>query len=358
MTTEGKRTPEIVGWEITRWCNLTCTHCFTAASRRPHDELTTSECKPIIDTLAELGTMMIGWTGGEPLLRNDLEELAEYAWSKGIRSNVTTNGLLLDRNRAERLISAGCHTIQISLDGSSADANGRIRGTNTEQFEQVLSAIRTAKSLGVKVVMASLVGRDNLEDARRMIEVGKREHVDAIRFCGFTPTGRGKRKDVKDRLLLADTTSELLDFVLFARNEAEIDIEFDVGFGPLPFDFGFHKCVAGIETLYLKANGDVYPCTALAHRQFLVGNIRTTPLKVLWGADDMTVLSRFPLDRIDSACRACDNFFGCHGACRGATLAHTGEITAAFPQCLYKAQLKNLGVSRGESISPSAQAAS
>jgi len=335
------RTPEIVGWEITNQCNLRCVHCFTAAARRPHDELMTDECRRIIDSLATLGVMMIGWTGGEPLLRSDLEELTECAWNKGIRSNITTNGVLLDRERAQRLIGAGCHTVQISLDGSTPEMNRRIRGTSDEEFDLIVQAIRTCKALGARVVMASLVGRENLDDARKMIELGKREKVDTIRFCGFTPTGRGKQSSVKERLHLTNVLDELLGFVKTAQSDTAMNTTFDVGFGPVPPDYGFHECIAGVETFYLKANGDVYPCTALAHRQFLAGNVRKRPLEEIWQSPEMRAMADFPRDEIVEPCRTCDNFAGCRGACRGSALAHTHNIKAAFPNCLYQADVRH-----------------
>jgi radical SAM protein with 4Fe4S-binding SPASM domain len=284
--------------------------------------------------------MMIGWTGGEPLLRSDLEELTEYAWSRRIRSNVTTNGVLLSQERAQRLIQAGCHTIQISLDGSTAERNRRIRGTTDEEFDQIVGAIRIAKGLGARVVMATLMGMENLDDAANMIELAKREGVDTIRFCGFTPTGRGKQIAVKERLLFSEVPTELLDFVRRAQNDTAINVNFDVGFGPVPPDFGFHECIAGVETFYLKAYGNVYPCTALAHQQFLVGNVRKQSLEEIWQSAEMRVMSGFPREEISEPCRTCDNFAGCHGACRGSALAHTNDIRAGFPLCLYHAEVK------------------
>jgi radical SAM protein with 4Fe4S-binding SPASM domain len=341
MKNSDVRVPEIVGWEITSQCNLRCAHCFSAASRRPHDELSSDECRRIIDCMATLGVVMVGWTGGEPLMRCDLEELTEYAWDRGIRSNVTTNGVLLDRARAQRLIAAGCHTIQISLDGSTAEMNRRIRGTSDEEFDLIVQAIRTAKDLGARVVMASLVSRENLEDARKMIELGKREQVDAIRFCGFTPTGRGKHSSVKDRLLFISASDGLLDFVHAAQDQSSVNVEFDVGFGPVPPDYGFHECMAGMQTFYLKASGDVYPCTALAHRQFLIGNVRKRPLDEIWQSPEMHAMADFPRRQIQEPCRTCDNFVGCHGACRGSALAHANDLSAAFPVCLYQAEVRH-----------------
>jgi MoaA/NifB/PqqE/SkfB family radical SAM enzyme len=183
-TSEKKRIPEIIGWEITNRCNLSCAHCFTAATERAHDEMDTAECRTVIDSMAKIGVGLIGWTGGEPMLRDDLEELTAYAWSKGIKSNITTNGILFDPVRAERLIRAGIRAVQISLDGSDAERNRNIRGASKEEFDIIIEAIRTSKRLGTRVVIASLLGQENLHDAPEMIKLAKREGVDGIRFCG------------------------------------------------------------------------------------------------------------------------------------------------------------------------------
>ena len=342
MTTTDERKPEIIGWEITNQCNLHCFHCFTAAGKGRGDELTTEQCRRVIDSLAAIGVEMIGWTGGEPLLRQDLEELTEYAWSRGIRSNITTNGVLLSRERAAKLMQAGCHTMQISLDGSTPEMNRRIRGTTDEEFHRIVQALQTAKELGARVFMACVVGRENLADAREMIALGKRVGVDAIRFCGFTPTGRGRQDRIKERLLLRDAVADVLDFVKETQEDPSLVMTFDVGFGPVPPDFGFHTCVAGVKTLYLKANGDVYPCTALSYEQFRVGNVRQRPLEEIWQLPQMLAMANFPRETIAAPCRTCDNFAACHGACRGSVLAHTDDVRAAFPHCLYRAQKARL----------------
>src|SRR5512136_588465 len=139
--------PEIIGWEITNQCNLACKHCFTAAGKRAHGEMTTAECRTVIDAMANIGVVTIGWTGGEPLLRDDLEELIAYAAHKKIRSTVTTNAVLLDRNRAARLREAGNRAVQISIDGSTPERNRRMRGTTDEEFYRILDAIRFCKEL-------------------------------------------------------------------------------------------------------------------------------------------------------------------------------------------------------------------
>lgn len=336
MTRHQKEGPHIIGWEITSQCNLACPHCYSAAAKRPHDEMDTRECRAVIDALAELGVQMIGWTGGEPLLREDLEELIAYARTRGIKSTVTTNGVLLDEKRAQGLKDAGNRAIQISLDGSTPELNRLMRGATDEEYEKIIEAVRICRRLNTKLYLATLLGQENLDDAVEMIRLAKREGLDSIRFCGYTPVGRGKKADVQDRLRFTRRLRDLLHFIEQVRTDGDMIAFFDPGFGCTPPDFEFHTCVAGAETFYLKGNGDIYPCTALLDRRFMVGNLRRQPLAEIWNLPEMSAMASFPRDSISGVCRDCDNFDRCHGACRGTTLAHTGSLHASFPYCLYR----------------------
>lgn len=337
--TAGK--PEIIGWEITNQCNLTCKHCFTAAARRAYGEMTTSECRAVIDSMASIGVETIGWTGGEPLLREDLDDLIAYASQKKIRSTITTNAVLLDYNRAKSLKEAGNRAIQISIDGSTAERNRRMRGATDEQFEKILDAIRICRELKIRITLATVLGRENLDDAPNMLELAKREGVDLIRFCCYAPVGRGKRKDVRDRFEFDGSLKALYRFVQQAQAQDDVMVDWDVGFGPLPPDYTFHQCIAGKETFYLKATGDIYPCTSLTYSQFLVGNVRRTLLEELWQSAKMREASSLQTDGLEGYCRTCDNLAACRGGCRGVVLAHTGDVAASYPNCLFRIALED-----------------
>lgn len=335
------RIPKMAGWEITDWCNLTCPHCYSAAYRRNRDETSLVECKNLIDEMAALGVEMIGLTGGEPLLRDDLEDIISYAVSKRIRTGLTTNGVLLDDSRARRLKEAGIETIQISLDGSTAERNYRFRRATDEEFEKVTEALRICRRLDIKLYLAMMIGKENLDDAPRMIELAKAHCLDALRLCGFTPLGRGKNPEVQKRLLLGDALPDLLALTRDAQADSNFTVMFDPGFGPTRPDYSFHDCVAGLETFYLKCNGDLYPCTGLLHKRFKVGNIRERALTELWHDPAMSEIAKTSHEKIGGACRRCDKFPICHGACRGATYAHTGKLDASFPACLYLTEHAN-----------------
>ena len=334
--------PEIIGWEITNRCNLTCKHCFTAAGRRAYGEMTTAECRAAIDSMAAIGVETIGWTGREPLLRDDLEELIAYATQKKIRSTVTTNAVLLDRQRAQRLKEAGNRAVQISIDGSNAARNRRLRGTTDDEFNRILDAISYCRELNTRVTLATVLGSENLDDAPAMLELARREQVDMIRFCCYAPVGRGKRKDVRERFSFDGALSELYRFVEYVQTQDSVVVDLDIGFGPVPPDYAFHRCIAGKETFYLKANGDIYPCTSLIYPQFMVGNLRRTPLVELWQSPKMREASCYPVDCIEGYCPTCENFTACRGGCRGVALAHTGDLNASYPNCLFRVALEKM----------------
>jgi len=328
--------PKMAGWEITRRCNLSCPHCYTAASRGRAPELDAPECLRVVDELCALGAEMIGWTGGEPLLRDDLEEIAATARQRGeIRSSVTTNGLLLDERRARSLLDAGISSLQISLDGSTAERNRRMRGASHEEFDRILDAVRIAKRTGFRLHLAMVLGAENLDDAPAFLRLARREGVDSVRFCGFVPAGRGKRREIIRRLGFDGDLVRLREFAETALAAGSPAVLFDPAFGPLPPDYRFHECMAGIQTLYIASTGDVYPCTSLLNPRFVVGNLRDRSLRDLWEDPKMIAAAGLPRENIAPGCSECPEFPGCHGACRGITFAHTGDLHASFPVCLH-----------------------
>ena len=122
--------PRLVGWEITRACNLRCPHCYSTATPGAARGLSTARCLVLVDELSALGTEVTGFTGGEPLLRVHLETISRRARRRGIASSITTNGQLLDARRAASLKRAGVETVQISVDGSTPERNARMRATD------------------------------------------------------------------------------------------------------------------------------------------------------------------------------------------------------------------------------------
>ncbi|TFH65575.1 MAG: radical SAM protein [Candidatus Zixiibacteriota bacterium] len=327
--------PEMVVWEITRRCNLSCPHCYTAATTKDFPEFNTGQCKEIIDALIGLGTTDIGWTGGEPLLRNDLEELMVYARERGaIKSGITTNGILLDVKRAHNLKQAGLNSLQISIDGTTPERNFRIRRATDEEFHHALEAVRICVSLDMKLHIAMVLGKENLDDAWEMLKLAHREGVEFIRFCGFVPVGRGRHKQSIERLRFDSDLSKIREFVDEVVQLESPKVYFDPAVGPVPPRYQFHVCNAGVQTMYLNCLGDVYPCTSLLNKRFIVGNVNASSLADIWNDPKMTEVAQLLREEIHGQCSSCRHFHNCRGACRGVTYAHTGDMYASFPLCL------------------------
>ena len=118
----------VVVWNITRQCNLKCVHCYAHAKSTPvNDELSTSDGIKLIDDLAQFGAPVLLFSGGEPMMRKDLPELAGYAVTKGMRAVISTNGTLITQQAAKTLKEIGLSYVGISLDGME-DINDRFRG--------------------------------------------------------------------------------------------------------------------------------------------------------------------------------------------------------------------------------------
>jgi len=331
------RKPRLVGWGLTNRCNLSCPHCYSSSTKASSEELSTEECFAILDSLAGMGTERIGWTGGEPLLRLDLESLIARGVARGIQSGVTTNGIPMTPQRAESLRKAGLKSVQISLDGSTSARNARIRGASASDFDRVLRAIRLSQDAGFTVDMAMLVGRETLDDVRDYLDLASRMGVAGVRFCGFVPWGNGRSDDARERLDLRGRLAELGALIEDLQGRESPVAMFDPGFGPLPPDYDYHDCIAGMEFLYIAPAGDVYPCTSLLGERFRVGNVRGRPIEALWEDPTMTAVALHPKERITGPCRECGMFERCHGGCRGITVAYTGDMDSSFPACIASA---------------------
>lgn len=332
---------EFIGIGITERCNLSCPHCYSSAKKTSEGEFTTDELREIIDILAEIGVGYIGWTGGEPLLRKDLEELIVYAGELGIGSGITTNGIPLTRTRVESIAQSGVKAVQISLDGSTPEKNRRIRQARLEDFDLIINGLKYSIEAGITVNLAMVIGADTLDDVRDYIAMAEDLGVETVRFCGFVPQGFGKADEIQTRMGFGERLPELATLLDEELDREKPELRFDPAFGPLPPAYSFHKCIAGVGTFYISAPGNVYPCTGLLDDRFIAGNVHERPLKEILDDPAMRQVSSYDHSRIHGHCQSCQYFRVCRGACRGAVFAHTGDLDASFPPCLFRASLES-----------------
>ena len=182
----------MVAWEITRGCNLSCLHCRALSGEGPYPgELTTEECLQLVDDIASFSNPVVILTGGEPMLRPDVYQIAEYGTGKGLRMVLATNGTLLTEDMARRLRAAGIRRISISLDGADAESHDQFRGVNGS-FEGGLRGIRYAKKVGLEFEINTTVTQHNLAQLPQILDLTVNLGAVAHHLFLLVPTGRGK----------------------------------------------------------------------------------------------------------------------------------------------------------------------
>ncbi len=343
----------VVVWNMTRRCNLRCIHCYSNSADIDYpDELTTEEGKKLIADLAAFGSPVILFSGGEPLLRKDLFELAQYATDKGMRAVISTNGTLIDSEVATRLKNIGLSYVGVSLDGLEK-THDRFRGKKGA-FAAAIEGIRNCRQAGVKVGIRFTVNKHNLPDVPAMFELLKQEKIERMCFYHLVYTGRGSKLRAED--LTHEETRKLLDLIA-----AETRKMFDTGRSPEILTVDNH---ADGPYLYLKLrqedparakevlellemnegnssgngigcvswDGEVYPDQFWRNQS--LGNVRQKPFSKIWldEKNELLVKLKDKKKHVQGRCASCCWLSVCGGNFR-ARAESAGDIWGPDPAC-------------------------
>lgn len=192
--TSAKDRKPIVVWNITRRCNLSCIHCYSNSENKLYkNELTTQEAKTVIDDLSDYGVPAILFSGGEPLMRKDLFELAEYVKSKDVKFVLSTNGTLINEEIAKQIKATGFSYVGISLDGIG-ETNDQFRGM-TGAFEKTMNAFKLLKALDQRVGLRMTLTKNNINDLDDIFDFIEAEKIDRACFYHLVYAGRGDKKN-------------------------------------------------------------------------------------------------------------------------------------------------------------------
>lgn len=348
----------VIFWNLTDRCNLSCTHCYgeSGPERTTEGELTTSEAMRVIDDLAEMGIPLILFSGGEPLLREDIWDLARHARGHGLKMALSTNGTLITPGVAGRIRECGIEYAGISLDGARAETHDRFRNS-PGAFEQTIAAFAACKEAGLRCGVRVTLTRENCGELEALVDLALT--LGASRFCLYwlVPTGRGM--DSYTRLQLdRDEVTEALS--LLYRKAKEIDpasMEFLTVDAPQDCihllasmeqdgseDLADARellaslkggCSAGTRVANIDAQGNVYPCQFARSGEFLVGNVRHQPFSRIWADPAHPVLARFREKevRFGGRCAGCNYRELCGGGCRVRAHALNRDFLAEDPFC-------------------------
>jgi AdoMet-dependent heme synthase len=183
--------PRLIFWELTKGCNLRCIHCRASATELSSpDDLSTETAKAIIDQIAAASSPILVLSGGEPLFRKDIFELARYGTDKGLRVALATNGTLVTKQVAQKIIDSGVKRVAISLDGADALTHDTFRGI-PGAFDAAITGFRNLKDLGMSVQINTTIARHNAHQLPHVLELAKSLGADALHTFLLVPVGCG-----------------------------------------------------------------------------------------------------------------------------------------------------------------------
>jgi 12,18-didecarboxysiroheme deacetylase len=344
----------VVVWNVTRRCNLKCVHCYAQAKDIAfNNELTIQAGKKLIDDLAGFGVPVLLFSGGEPMVRPDLPELAGYAVQMGMRAVISTNGTLITREKAQILKDIGLSYVGISLDGMEA-VNDRFRGVKGA-YVKALDGIRNCQEAGIKVGLRFTINKANVAEIPRVFDLLEDMRIPRICFYHLVYAGRGSHL-VEDDLshaesraavdLIMDRTRDLHDRgkpkeVLTVDNHAD---------GPYVYLRLLRENPARAKEVLelLKMNegnnsgrgigcvswdGEVYADQFWRHYSF--GNIRQRPFSVIWSDTSEPLMGKLKEKKrhVKGRCATCRWLDICGGNFRVRAEAISGDVWAPDPAC-------------------------
>ena len=331
----GLDAPICLTWELTYACNLACVHCLSSSGRRDPRELSTDECKALIDEFERMQIFYVNIGGGEPTVRPDFWELLDYAVGHNVGVKFSTNGFRITPERAAKLASTDYVDVQISLDGATAEVNDHVRGAGT--YDAALRAMANMQTAGMKDFKLSVVcTRHNIGQLDEFKAIADRYGAQ-LRLTRLRPSGRGA--DVWDELHpLPQQQRDLYDW-LVANGEQVLtgDSFFHLsafgpadGSGALP---GLNLCGAGRVVCLVDPIGDVYACPFAIHDQFLAGNVRSPGgFDEVWKHSTLFEDLRSP--QTGGACSSCSAFDTCRGGCMAAKFFTGLPLDGPDPECV------------------------
>ena len=346
---EKKHLPHLIAWEITRSCNLDCVHCRAAARYGPYEgEFSTEECMNLLDNIASFAQPIMILTGGEPLMRPDLFDIAKYGTDLGLRMVVSTNGTYLTPEVAGRLKEAGVRRVSISLDGATARSHDRFRRVEGA-FSGSLDGIAGLKEAGLDFQINTTITKDNLEEIGEILALA--EDLGAVAHHVFLLVPTGRAKEMRESALSADEYEKTLRWFYEKSRKSELHLKAtcaphyyrimremarDEGVRVDVKTFGFEAmtkgCMGGQSFAFVSHLGIVQICGYL---EVECGDVRGEgyDFQKIWETSPVFQEMR-RIDEYHGRCGVCEFRKVC-GGCRARAYAISGDYLAEEPLCSY-----------------------
>lgn len=305
------KSPLTIFWEVSSKCNLKCLHCYTDSSKRQKITDRASTLK-ILTKIIEADILAIGFGGGEPMLLPYIYDLIYIAEGNGVKTSISSNGLIVNKKTVEKLARANLSIAQISIDGPQ-EIHDQLRGKNV--FKKAIQCFRILKDAGIETRAAMTVTKLNYRYIKETSDICFKAGADRFVVFRYVPEGRKNSELMLSIEDLKAVTSELLRI---EKNHTETTIGFEnLTFFPHlidPLRIPSHKCNAGIDVLNIMSSGAVTPCPHA--RDFVIGNINKQTLQEIWN-EWLKTVDTFHNPPDECLTLKCDFLPHCNGGCRG-----------------------------------------
>jgi radical SAM protein with 4Fe4S-binding SPASM domain len=332
--------PHVVAWNLTKRCNLRCSHCYISAGpfETAESELTTAECRRVIDQLLAVNpSPMLILSGGEPLLRDDLAEIASYASGRGATVVVGTNGTTLSEPRVEMLAGAGVSGVAVSVDSLDAGTHDHFRG-GAKALDRTREALGRLREHRIDFVVQTTATPQNAAEIPALIEWAAAEGAVCFNLYFLVPTGRGV--DLMD--LEPQRIESLLAELAAAESRYRGAMMVRAKCAP-HFMRHVHaqdkdspvlsyrtRCPCGIDYCRITPDGKLTPCPYMPTE---AGDLRRQSFGEIWSGSK--ILADLRERKLGGRCGSCEYRLVC-GGCRARALATRGDYLAEDPGCVYE----------------------
>ncbi|AEH22525.1 Radical SAM domain protein [Thermodesulfobacterium geofontis OPF15] len=345
---EDKFLPRLIAFEVTRTCNLDCIHCRAAASKGPYEgELTTEEIFRILEEIREVSQPIIILTGGEPLLREDIFDIAKKCIELKLKPVLATNGTLITEKIAQKIKNSKIARVSISLDGATKETHDNFRKM-PGAFEGAIRGIEILKKQGIPFQINTTITGINVEELPKIHELVINLGAIAHHIFVLVPVGRGK--EISKESITPEKYEEILTWFYGRREKSHLQLKATcaptyyrilrekakaegkkVTFETFGLDAITRGCLAGTGFCFISHIGIVQPCGYL---EISCGDLRKQTFKEVWESSEIFNNLR-DFTKYKGKCGKCEYIRIC-GGCRARAYEATGDYLEEEPLCLYE----------------------
>jgi len=338
----------LVAWEVTRKCNLNCVHCRAGSERGPYPgELDTTKCLDILEQIRRVGKPIVILTGGEPILREDIFDLAERGTQLGLRMVMATNGTLFTPQIIASMTASGIKRVSISIDGSNETQHDLFRKV-PGAFKAAMGGIRLLREAGFEFQINTTVTRHNVQNIKDILDMTVRLGAVAHHLFLLVPTGRAKEMinqeidaleyekllhwfyNMRDKVPLHLKATCAPHYYRILRQEAHAKGE-KVDFDTYGLDAVTRGCLGGTAFCFISHDGIIQPCGYLEKN---CGDLKRSSFESIWRDSEIFNQLR-DFAAYKGKCGRCEYLRFC-GGCRARAFEATGDFLSEEPLCAYQ----------------------